>query len=889
MKEKTVGPFLTARWIMVLLFLLCSGPLQAADYRSLYSYDHTVSYCSQHPCAGAANCEADRYPCKGSYKYTDTLHGFRATFDLHDARIACGEDIADASGCISDEEGLSLSLGTLHQTGLDYISAFSEGFRIFVPPGTVDGYVNIYMPIDGVEGVVVRFQQPPTFQGEYDNVPGWDLPNRVNMNTMKQRDVFLDNRGGLAQALVPFSLSTPLGEADSGWLYIRKLPKTSSRIHKVSISFRVNVGGYLAWYDRVLWDENGDPRDIGSGCTADDLGRCDSEEKCVGSGFYWYQGVSGGYSCHVEPRCRPDNLSGCETAGECEGIEAYWYDEVCNADPACTSEDLVACENQSECTGSGFYWYRENGEETESCHQEPRCRPDNLGGCENFDECRGIEAYWYDQVCNADPACTADDLSGCDNEEKCTGSGFYWYLESGEEVESCHQEPLCRSDNPGGCQTENECEGIEAYWYDEVCNADPACTAADLSGCDNEEKCAGAGFYWYNNTCAASPACTPSNLSDCANRIDCQANGGEWHTDGHCVAPAAAGGSSSGSSGSSSGSRTSGLGALLGHFGQSAPVCDPDHLDLCHSQLVCESSGHGYWYDGLCHADPKQMVVDYLHQIPQAPVRLGGDANDGVLSAGESFALQMDFPDSEAFTRYILIVLPGGDYFFVQNSVEQPFASLGQVVPYGGASHATLFEMQNFCSVMPDYVGDWWVLALRVPAKENVFPDMDSMLTYLNSGGQYILDYYTVHIDCSGYVPPSCTADDLGNCDTLEKCQESGFYWYDDGAGEALCHARPHCRLDNLGGCQTAGECAGIDGYWYDNACHVAAACNGSDLSACDTEEKCTSAGFSWDNGACSAGTGCSSANLSACTNSYDCYKSGGSWYSVSGGEYCSQ
>jgi len=869
---------------VMIAVLMSSGTLLATDYRSLYSYDHTISYCSQTPCDGVADCEEDSYPCGGDYpyKYTDTLQGFRATYDLHDPKIICGQDLSGTGSCAPDEKSLSLTLGTLHQGGLDYISAFPDGFRIFVPPGTVYGYVNIYMPIDGEEGVVVRYQQPPAFQGEYSNVSSWDVPNQVNLNTMKDRDVYLRNWGGLAAAVSPFYLSVPMSAGDSGWLYIRKLPGSSSRIHKISVDFRVNVAGFLSWYDHVIWDSNGDPADIGAGCSADDLDSCDSEERCEGSGFYWYEDAAGGFSCHAEPRCRPDNLGGCENFDECSGIDAYWYDESCNAEPACTQENLSVCENQSECTGSGFYWYLEDGDEVESCHLVPRCRPDNLGGCENFDECSGIDAYWYDNGCNADPACTSEDLGLCDTGDKCEGSGFYWYQDATGAL-SCHDEPLCRSDNPGGCETSSDCTGVDAYWYDVSCNAEPACTVDNLGSCDTEEKCAGADFYWYNGSCSASPACTPDNLSDCANRVDCQENGGEWHTDGNCVTPSSSSGTGDSGTGSSS-SRNSDLDFLSLFFNRPATTsCDQAHQDLCHTQTACEGVGEGYWYDGSCHAMPKQFTVDYVDKIAQAPVRLGGDANDGLLSAGESFALQMDFSDTGEFTRYILIVLPGGDYFFVQNSGDQPFAPLGQVVPYGGASHATLFELQNFCSVLPGYVGEWWVMALRIPAGVNVFTDLDSMATYFADDGQYILDYYTVRLDCSDYVEPFCTVDDLGPCDIREKCQESGFHWYEEN-GIASCHEQPHCRMDNLEGCESADECEGINAYWYGDSCNVGPACTAGDLGVCDTPEKCEGAGFYWDNGSCTVGTGCSPANPTACTNREDCFDNGGQWYTAG---YC--
>jgi hypothetical protein len=320
---------------VMLALLMSSGISQAAEHVSLYAYGQTLSYCSQTPCAGAGNCVEDSYPCGGdfSYKYTDKLAGFKDLYNLNDPKIFCGQDLLDSSGCAPEEKSLSLSLGTLRQTGLDYVSSFPDAFRVFVPPGTVYGYVNIYMPIDAQEGIVVRYNQPPEgvycqFAGQpshYDDVP-WDVPNRVNLGTMEQRDVYLRNWGGLAAAVSPFSLQIPLSSTGSGWLYIRKLPFTSSTIHKISVSFRVNAAVFQRWYDDVVWDTGGDP---------------------------W----SANNNVALTSVCSSSNLGACLTESACERVDAYWYDNGCNAEAACAANKFYACDSQAKCESSGFYWY----------------------------------------------------------------------------------------------------------------------------------------------------------------------------------------------------------------------------------------------------------------------------------------------------------------------------------------------------------------------------------------------------------------------------------------------------------------------------------------------------------------------------------------------------
>lgn len=705
MKHKHVDACsMVTRLLTLLLMLLLMGAVsQAAEHQSLYSYGQTVSYCSQSPCAGAGNCEADRYPCGGDFpnKYTDTLAGFKDLYNLNDPKILCGQDVIDASGCAPDEKTLSLSLGTLRQTGLKYVSSFPDAFRIFIPPGTVYGYVNIYMPIDGQEGVVVRYQQPPDgvycqFAGQpshYDEVP-WDIPNRVSLSTMEGRDVYLRNWGGLAAAVSPFALQVPLSESGSGWLYIRKLPFTSSRIHKISVSFRVDVAAYQRWYDEVIWDAAGDPWSANNSVTTSRV-------------------------------CSSSNLTACLTESACERVGAFWYDGSCNARAACTGSNLSACNSQDKCSASGFFWY------DNSCNSEVACTGDNLVACENASECEGSGFFWYDGVCNAESKCRADNMSGCESQNDCTGVGGYWY------DGSCSDEAACTESNIQDCNTEVKCDGAGFYWHNGSCTAQSPCNQNNFSGCSSRTACQEIGGVWYTSGECRKPVSSTTKYS-----------------------------SSLPSSSSSTGTASAGgLSALFGiHRTTTTTVtptaaptlqttstpptasCDADHLDSC-SSAECKALGDRYWYDGaICHE--QQETRDYDDNISDAFIRFGDDVDDGNLLAGEKLAIEARWNGQEA-VHYAMIVFPGDVYYFIHADSHGHFLS-NLPVPVGQAGK--LLDDTDICSAVPEYQGEWKIYFLTVPGNKGL-DNPTKLAAYLSQeDAQYTFGSYGIHVDCQSRV-----------------------------------------------------------------------------------------------------------------------------------------
>lgn len=604
-----------------------SGALQpTGDYAPLYAFGQTVSSCSQTPCSGAENCEEGRYPCGGDlpYKYDETLVGFRDLYDLNDPKILCGQDLPDVASCaIPAEKSISLTLGTLHQNGLDYVGSFPDMFRIFIPPGTVYGYVNIYMPIDGQEGIVVRYKQPPVgeycrYSGQsshYEDVP-WDVPNRVNLETMTQRDVYLRNWGGLAAAVSPFSLQIPLSEASSGWLYIKKMPFTSSTIHKVTASFRVDVPTYQDWYNSAVWDIAGNP----------------------------WLAAHGEATAAV---CSNANLAACRNARECEQVGGYWYRDSCNTQNSCSVDDFYTCESPSRCNNSGF--------------------------------------YWYDDRCNDGPACTSGDLFSCDSQDKCESSGYYW------------DGSYCRLASP--------------------------CSRGVLSACGNPEECQVGGGVWYNGDC--HQAASDDGYSS-------------FSSSGSSSGSSSSSSSSSSSTNSGSGS-FSGLGSLFGIHNS----CGPDNLAAC-VQSECEELGNGYWWYGSCRPVQQQELFD--GRIAEAPIRLGDDANDGRISAGDGLSFVLDVP-AEVRTYAVVIFPNNAGYYFLDNNylLNQQLVSVR-----GGELPVT----SNLCGLLDEVPqlrvleGSWVVAFITTPATAGEFKNLDELANYVNNGGVYHFGSYSVMVGC---------------------------------------------------------------------------------------------------------------------------------------------
>ncbi|MCD6198391.1 MAG: hypothetical protein J7K15_07435 [Deltaproteobacteria bacterium] len=723
--------------ICILCLLSFLTPCYANDYVSLYHYGQDRSYCSARQCAQEGLCEEGVYPCVNTgypYKRTRSLAGFKDLYNMNDARNVCEIEYADYAECRQDEVTLYLHLSTLsiYKQPAD-MAAFPDGFRIFIPPGTVYAGVTIYMPIDAVEGFVVRYKQPP--DAEYLSYAfgdiSWDVGVKLNLDLLKQKDAYLANGGGHAYVLPAFGVSTPLAPENSGWIYIRKLPFSSGTIHDVKVTIRVNLDAYLAWYNNVSVAGS-------SNCV-------DSNQAVSGSKYCWDEaGDPWAEGAYVESvSCSSSNLEGCPNKSACEGAGGYWYGDTCNDAPACTQSDL--CDTEDECVGSWFYWY--DG----LCHVEARCRVDNLNGCETEEDCGGIGKYWYGNTCNGAPACTQSDL--CDTEDECVGSGFYWYdsachdtpsysencspshldaCQSNIECQdaggawngiSCHKK-TCSSNYPSACTTSAECQGAGGYWYDSSCHARQECSQQHPEGCNNFLTCKLYGGIWECNVCRrqtlSKPVCDSDHLSLCITEGNCQGAGGYWY-DGGCNEEADA-------------------------------QCGPDHLDLCTTETACEGAG-GYMSDGQCRdriAVPSKQTSGYMET---GPVDLGDGVADGEIVSGDKMRLRFDFAGYKGrVDMYAAIQIPNSGFYFIEDNETTPFVTEFHAFEAGvkGPVEVDMLDDFDACEVLGNqYNGNWWVYFLVIPAQETTFDSFEEFSSYLDEGQvPYGLGWYGFRVDC---------------------------------------------------------------------------------------------------------------------------------------------
>jgi hypothetical protein len=780
--DKWIRPVVLLLVAMVLFLCLPVLPAGAVNYYSLYSFGRPINYCSQQSCSPG---EDDCQPCtQGAeiYRHTERMIGFKDMYNPHDPRTTCGS--ATDVSCVGSELTLSLNLTAMTSVvkAAD-LAGFPDGFRFYLPPGTVYASATVYTPRDTKEGMVVRFGQPPTCEFcqyawqayYYDQVP-WKPYTQVGLADLQKGDVYMSTLGGHAEVLPTLARQQPLSESEAGWIYIQRLPFTGDDIYAVQVTIRVDTQAYTRWYDSYNgWDAGGDP---------------------------WSS--AGSVTPTPGPACSLSNLGDCGTMDQCEGVGAYWYDDTCNPEPICDQNSLNNCTSEGDCVGSGFYWY------DNVCNPEPRCRADNPAGCESKTECETIEKYWYDNACYAGPACAVGSLSRCMTAEQCTTSGFHW-----DDDNSCQLTPPCGADYLEACVEEDDCLGAGGDWDSGSCRG-WGCSPTNLGSCDDYLSCTQQGGVWYSDkkTCN-QPQCGPYELTSCLTLADCSEAGGIW--DGHRCQDAASSQSCSPANlaactdaihcglvngfwnGNSCVSSSSG-GSSGGGTTPVVDTCNASHLDLCTAEVDCIGAGgnwdgqscvdnsggsqsgdcdishrtscmneqscdgaRGFWYDNSCHIAPApkvvpktQEIVDYNNRLGEAYVQLGAGALDGELNAGDLLELQLNFPSStRSVSRYGGIMIGDEQLYFIRNQGGDLLSP--EVSPLEGDNFAALDQSLllvpwDVCaSLGSEYQGDWIVYFFTVDSSSS-FQDLAGLQQSL-AGSSYYLGWYKIKVDCSKQAP----------------------------------------------------------------------------------------------------------------------------------------
>jgi hypothetical protein len=783
---------------IVAVLLLCAGTgraLAADEYVSLYGYGQLAAWCAKTPCDGSPDCVEGEYPCTGDeyvYRKSTTIAGFRNLYDFNQARLLCGIDYPDADTCAVDTAFVSLMLSTPGHVGRkNVISYFPDHFRFFIPPGATLVTVNIYGPFGEKIGFVSRFRQPPAAlhaKDDYAAIP-WRAGAAPTLQELAAADVYQSNPSAFVQVL-NFSRmpENALGVDEAGWVYVKKLPFTTSRIYDVKVLIQVDAARFMEWYNSVR--------------SVTDFGGC-TDSNAGGAGGYmcWDAGGDPWSAINATtppvpdpepiPQCSAQNLADCGTAAACEAAGGYWYDNACNAEAPC--ESPAGCP-EADCAASHFYWY------DDQCNELPKCRAGNESGCETSLTCDNVGGYWWDDACHADPACSSP--AGCSREEYCTslasGDGFYWW------GDACHAEPdpaaACSRENLGACTDSLECQMNGGMWYnDGVCRA-RECSAWDVGACETEAECIAVGGTWAGTYCTAAAStggCSAANLSGCTNQSICMFFGGVWVNDA-CRGSSAPGSpgddgdadDNNGSDGGSSGVVSPGSGSCSSATPENcstsvacvtyggywydngchrepnpAPVapagdCDADHLSLCVDAPACAAAG-GCWYGTECRVPimvTGQVVEDYNQRRNDAWVDLGSAALDGELLAGEKIRFDLRFPCAATGTgSYGAVYLSGFDgLFFLQNREQgNAFAADGLPEPLerqGVAAIDTelLTAPLDVCEALgADYRGRMTVYFLNEDTGQRFNGTEDLLAAVNDADTSWYLGWYDVDIDCT--------------------------------------------------------------------------------------------------------------------------------------------
>jgi len=333
-------------FIISTIFLISTA--WAGDYISLHHYALDKGFCSDSTNLGGGYKTG--YPCTAPYpyRYTRSVQGYKNLYNLTDPKTLCAKDYPDASQCNKTETFLTFSFVNQRIAGANpgtpSIGSFPDGFRIFLPPGTISAGVTLYMPQNADEGVVIRYKNAPENILSYGSAP-WESGDSVTLDMLKTRDVYVKNTGGHAFVL-PNSSYLPMKPEDSGWIYVRKIPSTSNIIDQISVNIKVNVAAYSAWYKGVQ--------------PAGTAGCVDSNKAKTGDKYCWDAGgdpwSANAYVQPVSPPvpvppvvvppappaptdlCSPTNLSACKTNLACTNNLGSWNATTQTCEPQGTPE-----------------------------------------------------------------------------------------------------------------------------------------------------------------------------------------------------------------------------------------------------------------------------------------------------------------------------------------------------------------------------------------------------------------------------------------------------------------------------------------------------------------------------------------------------------------------
>jgi hypothetical protein len=121
-------------------------------------------------------------------------------------------------------------------------------FRIYVPPGVRQVFVELYVPRDALLATVAHFGTPPestTSTKHYDYISPLITPT---LDELKDHEVFCANIGGHITVVSASTTNFQTSDIKNRWLYVKLLRYGVGSVGLTQIAVDLNVAELKAWY-----------------------------------------------------------------------------------------------------------------------------------------------------------------------------------------------------------------------------------------------------------------------------------------------------------------------------------------------------------------------------------------------------------------------------------------------------------------------------------------------------------------------------------------------------------------------------------------------------------------------------------------------------------------
>jgi len=228
--------------LIAVIAILCMGigevfAEDASSYQSLFAMTKKdIFYSDQAQINGIPGI-----PISGSYSYAEDRAGFRVRNNPNDARIVCQKDYSDAALCSPKPSSLDFADGVRQDIRL---------FKIYVPAGTTNVRIGVYIPGMVPMAAAAQFGQPPLsgLSSDYYAMSANPLSLKdciTSARMVRSVDGYISviDDSGLSSDKI--YLTVPLRER---WLYVKVFDFGGGYVQTIKYVVTVNYQEYLAWY-----------------------------------------------------------------------------------------------------------------------------------------------------------------------------------------------------------------------------------------------------------------------------------------------------------------------------------------------------------------------------------------------------------------------------------------------------------------------------------------------------------------------------------------------------------------------------------------------------------------------------------------------------------------